>query len=82
MATHTGIDGVVKYYCNAIGELTSRTLDVTQDIIEDTKIGDDTRTYQTGLVGRTRSADVFWQIPIRTVSEGKNRIHRARRGQR
>ena len=60
MATHTGIDGVIKYDSNAIGELTSWTLDVSQDVIEDTSLGDSNRSFQTGLVSWNGSADVFF----------------------
>ncbi len=36
MATHTGLNGVVKIGSNTVGEVTSFTLNQTQDTVEDT----------------------------------------------
>ena len=38
MATHTGLNGVVKIGSNTVGEVTSFTLSQTQDTVEDTSL--------------------------------------------
>ena len=40
MATHTGVNGVVKLGANSVGEVTSFTLNQTHDTVEDTALSD------------------------------------------
>jgi hypothetical protein len=49
MATHTGSEGVIKIGSTVLGELRSYTLESTSDTIEDTSLGDTSRTFKTGL---------------------------------
>jgi predicted secreted protein len=60
MATHTGSEGVIKIGSTVLGELRSYTLEQTSDTIEDTSLGDTTRTYKTGLKGFSGSASLFF----------------------
>ncbi len=48
MATHTGSAGLVKVGSNTAAEVRSFTLDTTAEILEDTTLGDTSRTYQAG----------------------------------
>jgi predicted secreted protein len=45
---------------NTVGELRSYTLDQTADTIEDTSMGDSTRTYKVGLKAWSGSASLFF----------------------
>ena len=60
MATHTGQEGVIKVGTTTVGELRSYTLDQTADTIEDTSLGDTSRTYKTALKGWSGSASLFF----------------------
>jgi predicted secreted protein len=60
MATHTGSEGVIKIGSTVLGELRSYTLEQTSDTIEDTSLGDTTRTYKAGLKGFSGSASLFF----------------------
>jgi predicted secreted protein len=60
MATHAGSEGTVKSGANAIAEVRSFSLEETADTIEDTTMGDASRTYLTGLKTFSGSVDVFW----------------------
>jgi len=60
MATHTGSEGVIKVGTTTVGELRSYTLEQTSDTIEDTSLGDTTRTYKAGLKGFSGSASLFF----------------------
>ena len=60
MATHAGSEGTVKSGSNAIAEVRSFSLEETADTIEDTTMGDASRTYLTGLKTFSGSVDVFW----------------------
>ena len=46
MATHTGLNGVVKIGSNTVGEVTSFTLNQTQDTVEDTSLTDSMKSYK------------------------------------
>jgi hypothetical protein len=46
MATHTGLNGVVKLGSNTVGEVTSFTLSQTQDTVEDTSLTDSMKSYK------------------------------------
>ena len=60
MATHTGSEGVIKIGSTVLGELRSYTLENTSDTIEDTSMGDASRTYKVGLKGFSGSASLFF----------------------
>lgn len=60
MATHTGSEGTVKVGSNAIAEIRSYSLEVTADTLEDTSMGDSSRTYKPSLKSFTGTVDVFW----------------------
>ena len=46
MATHTGVNGVVKLGSNTIGEVTAFTLNQTHDTVEDTALSDSNKSYK------------------------------------
>ena len=60
MATHTGSEGLIKVSTTTVGELRSYTLEQTSDTIEDTSLGDTTRTYKSGLKGFSGSASLYF----------------------
>ena len=65
MATTKGSSGVVKLAVSggsvaAMGEVRSFTLDETADTIEDSVMGDTSRTYVSSLKTATLSMDVYW----------------------
>ena len=60
MATFSGSAGVVKAGGNAIGEIRSFTVDQTGDTVEDTAIGDTTRSYKATLNTFTASIDALF----------------------
>ena len=60
MATHTGSEGLIKVGSTTVGELRSYTLEQTSDTIEDTSLGDSSRTFKTGLKGFSGSASLFF----------------------
>lgn len=60
MATHTGSEGTIKVGTTVVGELRSYSLDQTADTIEDTSMGDTTRTYKTALKAWSGSASLFF----------------------
>ena len=60
MATHTGSEGTIKIGANTLGELRSFSLETTAETIEDTSMGDTSRTYKVGLKTFTGTASVFF----------------------
>jgi predicted secreted protein len=60
MATHTGSEGTIKVGSDTVGEIRSYSISETADTIEDTSMGDASRTFKTGLKSFTASVDVFW----------------------
>jgi len=60
MATHTGSEGTIKVSSTTVGELRSYSLEQTADTIEDTSMGDSTRTYKSALKGWSGSASLFF----------------------
>ena len=60
MATFSGSAGVVKAGGNAIGEIRSFTVDQTGDTVEDTAMGDTTRSYKATLNTFTASIDALF----------------------
>ena len=60
MATFTGVAGLVHRDGDSIGEITSFSLDVNQEPVEDTVISDTARSYQVGILNWSGTAEVFW----------------------
>jgi predicted secreted protein len=60
MATHTGSEGVIKSGANTVAEVRSYTVSETGDTIEDTSMGDASRTYKAGLKTWTASVEAMW----------------------
>lgn len=60
MATHTGSEGTIKVATTTVGELRSYSLEQTADTIEDTSMGDTSRTYKSALKGWSGSASLFF----------------------
>lgn len=60
MATHKGSEGTVKSGANAIAEIRSYIITETADTLEDTTMGDASRTYLASLKTFTGSIECFW----------------------
>ena len=60
MATFTGSDVVILVGTDQIAEVRSYSIDETMDTLEDTAMGDTSRTYKTSLKSFSGSADVFF----------------------
>jgi len=60
MATFSGSAGVVKAGGNAIGEIRSFTVDQTGDTVEDTAMGDSSRSFKATLNTFTASIDALF----------------------
>jgi len=60
MATHAGSEGTVKSGSDAIAQIRSYSLEETADTLEDTTMGDSSRTYLPSLKTFSGSVDVFW----------------------
>jgi len=60
MATHAGSEGTVKVGANAIAEIRSFSVEETGDTIDDSTMGDVSRTYIAGLRTYTASIDCLW----------------------
>ena len=60
MATHTGSEGVIFNDTNQVAEVRSFSVDEVLDTIEDTSMGDSSRTYKAGLKQFTATVSAFW----------------------
>ena len=60
MATRKGSEGTVKSGANAIAEIRSYTITETADTLEDTTMGDASRTYLASLKTFSGSIECFW----------------------
>lgn len=60
MATFSGSGGTVLVGSNAIGEIKTYTIDETMDTLEDTSMGDTSRTYKASLKNFSGSCDVMF----------------------
>jgi predicted secreted protein len=60
MATHKGSEGTVKSGANTIAEIRSYTITETADTLEDTTMGDASRSYLASLKTFTGSIECFW----------------------
>ena len=69
MATHLGRLGTVKSGSNEVLELTSISVTETSDTVEDTAIGDTSRTYLAGLKTFTGSVECHYDPSDSTGQE-------------
>lgn len=60
MATFSGSGGTVLVGSDAIGEIKTYTIDETMDTLEDTSMGDTSRTYKASLKNFSGSCDVMF----------------------
>lgn len=60
MSNHAGKDGVVKSGSNVVAEVRDWSLEETADVIEDTAMGDTTRTKKVGLTSASGSLNCYW----------------------
>jgi len=60
MATFSGSGGTVLVGSDAIGEIKTYTIDETMDTLEDTSMGDTSRTYKASLKSFSGSCDVMF----------------------
>lgn len=60
MANHRGQEGLVRVGTNVVAELRSWSLDITQDTIEDSTMGDTFRTYTTGMKSWSGQLTCYW----------------------
>jgi predicted secreted protein len=60
MANHKGSEGTVHVGTNAIAEIRSYSIDERADTVEDTVMGDSSRTYKASLKSFSGSVDVYW----------------------
>jgi hypothetical protein len=60
MANHTGSEGTVKVGSNTIAEIRSFSIDETHDAIEDTALGDTSRSFKAGLKSWSGTIECWW----------------------
>jgi len=60
MATHTGSEGTVLLSTNEIAEIRDYSIEETGDTVEDTSMGDGTRTFKHTLRSWTASVNCWW----------------------
>lgn len=60
MASLTGNAGVINIDGEAVAEVRSYSIELTQDTIENTVMGDSSRQYVAGLSQFSGTADVYW----------------------
>lgn len=60
MASLTGNAGVININGEAVAEVRSYSIELTQDTIENTVMGDNSRQYVPGLSQFSGTADVYW----------------------
>jgi len=60
MATHLGKEGTVQVGSNAIGEIRGFSIDETIDTVEDTSMGDASKSYLASIKDFSGSVDVLY----------------------
>lgn len=60
MAVVTGATGEFRYAGTKVGKCRNFTIDISQDALETTSVGDGTRTYVPGINGATGSATILY----------------------
>jgi len=64
-----GKDGSVKIGANAVTKVSNWNLDIARDMLDDTSLGDDWRTFCAGLAGATGSIETFWNVNADTTGQ-------------
>ena len=75
MATHHGKEGVVKAGGTAIGELSSFTIETTGDVVEDTQLSDETKSFVAGRTSFSGSLEMHYDesdSPQETLTAGSS----------
>ena len=67
MAYAKGVEAVLKIGSDDIAQVSSWSIDVTQDTVECSAIGATTKTYESVMVGWTASVDVFFDADDSTA---------------
>ena len=60
MANHQGSEGIVKVGANAVAEVRSWQLSQTADTVEDTTMGDASKTFKASLTEWEGSLECYW----------------------
>ena len=60
MATHLGKEGTVQVGSNAIAEIRGFSIDETIDVVEDTSMGDSSKTYLASIKDFSVTVDVLY----------------------
>ena len=60
MATHLGKEGTVQVGSNAIAEIRGFSIDESIDVVEDTSMGDSSKTYLASIKDFSGSVDVLY----------------------
>ena len=60
MATHLGKEGTVQVGSNAIAEIRGFSIDETIDVVEDTSMGDSSKTYLASIKDFSGTVDVLY----------------------
>tara|TARA_R100000664_G_C2752946_1_gene140285 strand:+ start:347 stop:760 length:414 start_codon:yes stop_codon:yes gene_type:complete len=70
MAYAKGVEAVLKIGSDSIAQVSSWSVDVTQDTVECSNIGSTTKTYESVMVGWSASVDVFFDADDSTAQAG------------
>jgi hypothetical protein len=62
MGTHHGKDGVVKAGSDSVGEVKAFTLTETIETVDDSAMGDTSKTHLTGMKGWSGSVTAHWDL--------------------
>ena len=60
MANHKGSEGYVKVGSNTVSEVRDWSLTISSDTVEDTTMGDSSRTYKPSLTSASGSVTCYW----------------------
>ena len=60
MANHKGSEGYVKVGSNTVSEVRDWSLTISSDTVEDTTMGDSSRTYKSSLTSASGSVTCYW----------------------
>jgi len=60
MATHTGVNGLVKVASNTVAEVRSFSIDTSAEVLEDTVLADTSKSYKTGKKSASATIECFW----------------------
>ena len=74
MTVLTGADGDMLYGTKRVGKVRNWSLSIDRDAIEDTCLGNNDRTYITGLRGATGSCSIFYDPGNTTARDLINTI--------